>query len=36
MPTAKKHRVPRKKTGKHLRELAAKMVAATDPKKSNA
>ena len=33
MPTAKKHPVPRTKTGKKLRQLAARMVASTDPKK---
>jgi ribosomal protein L35 len=32
MPTAKKRHVPRTKTGKQLRGLAARMVASTDPK----
>ena len=32
MPVAKKHPVPRTKTGKQLRELAARMVASTNPK----
>ena len=32
MPTTKKQHVARTKTGKQLRELAARMVASTDPK----